>query len=116
MQRTHEMRLNPAPFAMIRDGKKTIELRLYDEKRQLISVGDKIEFENTEDTEQKILARVVKLHVFDSFDALYKVLPLTQCGYAKEELSSASPRDMEAYYSKEKQEKYGVVGIEIALL
>lgn len=116
MQRTHEMKLNPAPFAMIQDGKKTIELRLYDEKRQLISAGDRIEFENTEDAEQKILARVVKLHIFDSFDALYKVLPLTQCGYAEEELSAASPRDMEAYYSKEKQAKYGVVGIEIALL
>ena len=109
------MRLNPAPFAMIRDGKKTIELRLYDEKRQLISVGDRSEFENTEDAEQKILARVLKLHIFDSFDALYKVLPLTQCGYAEEELSSASPRDMETYYPKEREEKYGVVGVEIAL-
>ena len=92
MQKTHEMKLNPAPFAMIRDGKKTIELRLYDEKRQLISVGDRIEFENTEDAEQKILARVIKLHIFDSFDALYKVLPLTQCGYAEEELSAAAER------------------------
>ena len=29
---THTMNLDPAPFTMIESGKKTIELRLYDEK------------------------------------------------------------------------------------
>ena len=37
---THHMNLNPQPFSMIADGTKTIELRLLDEKRSLISVGD----------------------------------------------------------------------------
>ena len=35
----HEMRLDPAPFRMIKRGEKTIELRLYDEKRRKIAVG-----------------------------------------------------------------------------
>ena len=35
-------------------------------------------------------------------------------GYNKDEI--ASPNDMSKYYSKEEQEKYGVVGIEIKLL
>jgi len=30
----HIMNLTPSPLKMIRDGKKTIELRLYDEKRK----------------------------------------------------------------------------------
>ena len=38
---------------MIRDGKKTIELRLYDEKRKMISIGDSITFVNTEDSKEK---------------------------------------------------------------
>lgn len=29
---THEMRLNTQPFKKIKEGEKTIELRLYDEK------------------------------------------------------------------------------------
>ena len=44
----HYMKLNPKPFAMIAEGRKTIELRLYDEKRQGISLGDTIVFKNTE--------------------------------------------------------------------
>ena len=45
----HIMRLNPSPFAMIENREKTIELRLNDEKRRLINVGDEITFINTED-------------------------------------------------------------------
>jgi ASC-1-like (ASCH) protein len=40
----HEMRLHDGPFKLIKAGSKTIELRLYDEKRQEIKVGDEIEF------------------------------------------------------------------------
>ena len=43
------MNLPPAPLKMIREGRKTIELRLYDEKRKQISIGDIITFVNTED-------------------------------------------------------------------
>ena len=42
------MKLNPKPYKMIKDGQKTVEMRLYDEKRQAISVGDIITFQNTE--------------------------------------------------------------------
>ena len=45
----HIMNLTPAPLKMIREGRKTIELRLYDEKRKQISIGDIITFVNTED-------------------------------------------------------------------
>ncbi len=31
----HMMNLNPSPFKMIKEGHKTIELRLYDEKRKM---------------------------------------------------------------------------------
>ena len=41
---TQKMNLNPEPFEMIFSGQKTIELRLNDEKRQMIKVGDMIEF------------------------------------------------------------------------
>lgn len=38
-----------------------------------------------------------------------------KCGYTEEDIASASPDDMDAYYSKEKQKEYGVVGITIVL-
>ena len=40
----YEMKLNDEPFQKIRDGKKTIELRLFDEKRRKLELGDHIIF------------------------------------------------------------------------
>ena len=112
---THYMNLASGPFEQIESGAKTIELRLYDEKRQTVSEGDTIIFSNLTDKRQ-ISARVLKLYIFDTFKELYNNLPLSKCGYAEHELDTASPDDMLAYYPKEKQEKYKVVGIEIELL
>ena len=111
---THEMKLHASPFEMIKSGTKSIELRLYDEKRQKIKTGDDIIFTNTA-TGEKLCATVKKLHRFDNFDALYKTLPLLQCGYTAEDVDTASHSDMEQYYSVEEQKKYGVVGIELFL-
>lgn len=108
----HEMKLNSTPFEMIKSGEKTIELRLFDEKRRLIKAGDRIVFANTA-TGEKLTKTVAKLHRFDSFDELYKSLPLLQCGYTSEDIERADPSDMERYYSVEAQKKYGVVGIEL---
>ena len=111
----HHMKLHSTPFEMIKSGKKTIELRLYDDKRQKIKVGDEIVFTNTV-TDEKLPARVLKLHHFDSFEELYKFLPLLQCGYTSENVVMATPTDMERYYSVEEQDAYGVVGIELCCL
>lgn len=112
---THSMQLQPSPFEMIRNGTKTIELRLFDEKRRKIQIGDTISFANTE-TREVLSVKVLELFVFDSFETLYSRLPLLECGYTKEDVDTASPDDMNAYYPKEMQQQYGVVGIRIALL
>lgn len=112
----HTMRLNPQPFESMASGRKTIELRLYDEKRQAIRVGDEIEFVNSKDDSRRLLCTVSDLHVFDSFKDLYQSLPLLKCGYTEEDVSTAAHTDMEAYYSAEEQRKYGVVGIELKMV
>lgn len=110
----HHMKLQPEPFRKMRNGTKTIELRLNDAKRQKIQVGDQIEFLNLGDRIQKIRVCVVALHHFNSFEELYRGLPLSACGYGPGE--QADPGDMERYYSREEQRRYGVVGIEVELL
>lgn len=112
----HVMNLTPAPMQEIRTGNKTIELRLNDEKRKQISVGDTIKFINTEDSNDTLRVKVVDLFLFSSFAEIYDNLPLLNCGYNEDNINTASPEDMEMYYSREKQNKYGVVGIEISLL
>lgn len=108
----HSMKLRPEPYEMIRQGRKTIELRLYDEKRQQLKPGDSILFTNTETGETQVKT-VRKLHRFDSFKELYGALPLLRCGYTEEDVAKAHHTDMALYYSAQEQEKYGVVGIEL---
>ena len=110
------MKLHAAPFENIARGIKTIELRLYDEKRRTVKVGDEIEFTHSKDATRTLHARVVALHVFPSFTELYQSLPLLKCGYTESDIATADPSDMDLYYTKEQQQKYGVVGIEIQLL
>ena len=111
---THSMKLDSAPFEMIKSGQKTIELRLFDNKRKKLCEGDKIIFTNPI-TGETLKTTIIKLHIFDNFETLYSKLPLTKCGYTQENVINASPNDMERYYSKDKQKEFGVVGIEVKI-
>jgi len=109
----HELRLHNEPFELIKNGSKTIELRLYDEKRKLIKEDDIIEFTNRV-TGEKLRTKVIQLHLYDTFEELYNNFDNVSLGY--KENGVKDPKDMEVYYSKEEQCKYGVVGIEIKLI
>ena len=112
----HQMNLHVRPFDMIASGQKTIELRLYDEKRRALQVGDTIEFTSTDRDDARLCCEIVALHRFSSFEELYKTLPLLKCGYTAEDVADASPADMDFYYTKEKQKAHGVLGIELKLI
>ena len=109
----HEMKLNNEPFECIKNGTKTIELRLNDEKRKRLTEGDYIECTNRV-TNEKLLVEVIDLFKYNSFEELYKHFNKIEMGYSINE--EANPKDMENYYSKEEQEKYGVLGIKIKKL
>lgn len=109
------MKLNKEPFCKIKNGTKIYEMRLYDEKRKLIRVGDIIEFAER-DSDEKCTVEVIDLCLFESFTELYAKLPLDKLGYSLDELNSASPTDMEKYYSKDEQSHCGVVAIKIQVV
>lgn len=74
------MNLVPTAFVKIEDGRKTIELRLNDEKRQRINVEDTVVF-NCLGAKDIISEQASGLHKFSDFEELYKVLPLEKFGY-----------------------------------
>ncbi len=79
-----------------------------DEKRALIKVGDVLEFSN--DEENCFEAVVIQLHKAENFNKLCDVIDISKVGFdTKEELLQV----LEEFYPLEKQNKYGVVGIEI---
>lgn len=112
----YTMRLNAAPFEQLRNGTKRIELRLYDEKRKKIKTGDTILFISLKDPNETVMTRVSDIYRFDSFEDLYKALPLADLGYGEEDMATASPKDMEQFYSQEQQAQYGVVGFRLDLI
>ena len=69
-----------------------------------------IEFTNR-DTNEKLSVDIINLYKYPSFKELYKHFNKIEMGYTADE--PAESKDMEAYYSKEEQDKYGVLGIEI---
>lgn len=106
----HNMKLRQGPYNSICYGNKDIEMRLNDEKRQLINVGDIITFTNVE-TMECFDTKVISLHIYNDFGRLYERFDKVRLGYDENE--EAKPEDMEEYYSKDEINKYGVVGIEI---
>ena len=105
------MNLRIEPFEKIKEGSKTIELRLNDEKIKKIKIGDFIEFSCIDTLERRIQTRVTALHHFNTFREMYSELPKEKLGYSLSE--TPNPYHMDQYYSHEKQEQYGVLGIEL---
>ena len=105
----HKMKLNKSPFEGIKNGTKTIEFRLFDEKRQQIKVGDKIEFSKLPDLQEKLLVDVVELYREDTFEKLFRNL------YSDEEEIIRKTKAMYEIYSPEKEQQYGILGIKIKI-
>lgn len=107
------MNLQPKYFDFIKDGTKRIELRLYDEKRRSIQLGDIIEFAKSDD--EKFKAEVVGLLRYNSFADLFEdfdISILADSSMTKQELLEV----LGEFYSEDKQAEFGVIGIRIKLI
>ena len=90
----HEMKLQPEYYNFILNGTKRIEIRLFDESFN---------------------AKVVGLLRYNSFEDMFKdfdISVLSDKSMTKDELIDV----LEEFYTKEKQTKYGVLGIRIELM
>ena len=106
----HTMKVQTRYYNLLKSGEKTIELRLFDEKRQKIQVGDEIIFSDFSNQDDNFKAVVLKLYRAENFDALCRIIDSNQAGFStKNELISV----LEKFYAPQEQKKFGVVGIEI---
>ncbi len=106
----HKMKVQTKYYNLLKSGKKVVELRLFDEKRQQIKIGDEIVFSNLSDTNDSFIAQVINLYRAESFDKLCQIITPAQAGFtSKEELITV----LQEFYTPDSQQKYGVLGIEI---
>jgi ASC-1-like (ASCH) protein len=106
----HEMKLQPTSFGAVKNGSKIIESRLFDEKRQLIQLGDQVLFRNMANLEETITTRVGGLLRYPTFSAMFSDLPVAYFGG---ESKGALEKQIYSFYSKEDETKFGVLGIRI---
>lgn len=109
----HKMKLNEVPFELIQSWKKKIEIRLWDEKRQSLHLWDTIMFSKVPKLEENICCEVIGLLRYATFHDLLADFSLSYLGRSDEEDRNLFLRDLYTIYSKEEEEKYGVVGIRI---
>ena len=107
----HYMHLHPKPFEQVANGTKTIEIRINDDKRRRLKVGDTIEFESRADPGRVVTAEIVALPTFKTFKEMFEAFPPTQYGGE----SADEYESMFEHYSKEEETLYGVVAIQFAL-
>ena len=112
----HSMKLLESPYNKIASGKKIIEIRLFDDKRKNLNVGDVIEFSKLPDLKDKIKVKIIDLLRYDSFKNLINDFGMEHYGYSKDYPITDFLKSVYEIYSKEEEQKYGVLGIKIMLI
>ena len=107
-----QMSLYDQPFEAIKSGEKTIEVRLNDEKRSQLRVGDLIEFTNLT-TGETLKVKVLGLEKFPTFKDLFAKYSGSMIGAPEDESIEALDQENQAIYSREREQKYGALAIKI---
>ncbi|OGC67493.1 hypothetical protein A2450_03340 [candidate division WWE3 bacterium RIFOXYC2_FULL_40_11] len=105
------MHLSRKAFEQVIAKAKTVEIRVNDQKRRLLRVGDIITFVNCSNQADTISVVVTKLAVMDLFVDLFREVLPSLAGWP----AGTSPRDaaiaMQYYYTLEEEREFGVVAI-----
>lgn len=111
----HTMGLYEIPFNSIKSGKKTVEVRLNDEKRRKISIGDSIKFTKVPESNETLTVEVLKLKEFPTFKELYETIPAKDFDTVGDRIDLMLQQTY-AIYSPEQEIEWGTLAITIKLL
>ncbi len=108
----HKMGLYGEYFTSIKEGKKTVEVRLNDEKRRKIKVGDYIEFLKIPERNETLKVSVISLSTYETFEAMYKDIPFKKfdcAGWTMKEMIDGTYE----IYTPEQEKEWGTLAITI---
>ncbi|WP_449536361.1 ASCH domain-containing protein [Ferdinandcohnia sp. Marseille-Q9671] len=108
----HQMGLYGEYFKSIKEGRKSVEVRLNDEKRRKIKVGDTIEFIKVPEQDETLQVQVIELRKYDTFKEMYEDIPFKDfdCeGWTMEEMVNGTYE----IYSPEQEKEWGTLAIKI---
>ena len=111
----HRMGLYGEYFGAIRAGKKTVEVRLNDEKRKKINVGETIEFIKVPEQDELLKVQVTGLNTYDTFESMYKDIPFKELdcqGWSMKEMIDGTYE----IYTPQQEKEYGALAISIKVI
>lgn len=104
------MKIKPVYFDKIKKGEKIYEVRLNDEKRRAINIGDEIILSKEPEQNETLVLTVQDLIYFNSFEEMVNILPAAKIGFAGMD-KSAIVNVYRQFYTLADEQKYGVVAI-----
>jgi len=101
-------------FDIVSSKDKDVEIRLNDEKRRKLNIGDTLLFLKRPDDKESIKAVITNLVYFNSFQEVVNYYDMKRI-YLDNTSSEDYINLMKRFYNDEEVEKYGVVAIEFKL-
>lgn len=108
----HRMGLYSEYLKLIKEGTKTVEVRLFDEKRKRMNTGDLIEFMEVPEKNESIKVKVVELKKYETFKQMYEDTPFEDFGNKGWTLESMVNGTYEIY-TREQEKQWGALAIRI---
>ena len=102
-------------FEVVKYGTKTVEVRVNDEKRRKLKIGDKITFLKRPDDIEKMDAIIEDLVYYKDFFELVKDYTMDEL-YLKDYSKDNFIKLLKRFYSDEDINKYGVVAIKFKII
>lgn len=110
------MKLYEKHFNNIKNKTKKIEVRLFDEKRRKLKVGDIISFVKLPGPDEKISVKVKGLSIFGSFHSLYSTFDAELFAHPKDITVEGQIERKRVIYSEEDEKRHGVLGIHLEFI
>jgi ASC-1-like (ASCH) protein len=110
MKMVHQMGLFGEYFDSIKKGKKMVEVRLNDDKRRKIKIGDTIEFIKVPEKNETLSVQVAELRVYDTFKEMYEDIPFKDFDCESWTLEEMIDGTYEVY-NPEQEKQWGTLAI-----
>ena len=107
------MKLQGEPYDLIREGKKTVEVRLFDEKRQALRPGDLIIFQKLPYRHEMLYRRVGAVKRFPDWQALFAAYDRAALGCGEQDTAEDFAKAMAEYYKAEDLARWGACAVEL---
>lgn len=110
----HEIKVKKVYYDKIKSGEKIYEIRLNDEKRQKIKVGDQLKIWCEPELVECLVTTVVDKLYYSNFEELLKNIPAAEIGFAKYS-SEEIIKTYHQFYTESDELQYGIVAIKLEI-